>query len=375
MKRIGFDAKRAFLNHAGLGNYSRNTLNALRRYFPEKEYVLFTPEQRSPLFSDQEGFEVVSPAFPASRLYASLWRSFFLAGMLKKKRLDLYHGLTNELPSGIHKTGIKTVVTIHDLIFLRYPQYYKPVDRKIYFQKVHYACKVADRIIAVSTQTRKDIIRFMNIDPAKISVVYQGISPLFFEDPKTSPEELRTKYHLPEHYILSVGTLEQRKNQVSLLKAVHAGNLDLSIVLVGKQTRYAAELNAFALRHGMKEKVIMTGQVPDEDLPGLYKNAGVMVYISEFEGFGLPVVEAMASGCPVVASNTSCMPETTAGAALLCDPRNSHEILHAIQTILNNPKGTKQLIEKGKKRALEFTGEKTSANLVSLYEKILAYGR
>jgi glycosyltransferase involved in cell wall biosynthesis len=375
MIRIGFDAKRAFLNQAGLGNYSRNTLNALRRYFPEKEYVLFTPERRSPLFPDQEGFEVVAPTLQASRIYASLWRSFLLTRKLGKKRIDLYHGLTNELPSGIHTSGIKKVVTIHDLIFLRYPHYYKPIDRKIYFQKVHYACRVADRIIAVSTQTRKDIIRFLNIDPAKIRVVFQSISPLFFENPKTGPEELRRKYHLPEQYILSVGTLEQRKNQLTLLKAVHEGNLDLSIVLVGKQTRYAAELHAYAARNGMKEKVIMPGQVPDEDLTGLYKNARGMVYISEFEGFGLPVIEAMASGCPVVTSNTSCMPETAAGAALLCDPNNIREIYHAIHSILNNPKGRNQLIEEGKKRALEFTGEKTSAALVSLYEKILTHGK
>ncbi len=374
MIRVGFDAKRAFLNRAGLGNYSRNTLVALRRYFPENAYVLFTPERKSALFSDKEQFEVVAPAFPASRIYSSVWRSFFLAGLLEKKRLDLYHGLTNELPSGIHKTGMKKVVTIHDLIFLRYPQYYKPVDRKIYLQKVKYACKVADRIIAVSTQTRKDIIRFLNVDPEKISVVFQGISPLFFEDPKTKSEELRKKYHLPERYILSVGTLEQRKNQLNLLKAVYVGNLDISIVLVGKHTRYAGGLREFAVRHGMEKKVIMVGQVPDEDLPGLYRSALLMVYISEFEGFGLPVIEAMASGCPVVTSNSSCMPETAAGAALLCDPGNIHEIFHAIQSILKNPKGTSQLIEKGKKRALEFSGDKISANLVSLYEKILANG-
>src|SRR5690606_16347519 len=134
--KIGFDAKRAFLNSSGLGNYSRNTLNALLRFFPENDYILFTPEIKDRLFDNYNRFKVVSPQNRIAKKMKSLWRSLFLVPQLKKHEIELFHGLSNELPKGIHKSGIPSVVTIHDLIFMRYPEFYKPLDRKIYFKKV-----------------------------------------------------------------------------------------------------------------------------------------------------------------------------------------------------------------------------------------------
>ena len=143
--KIGFDAKRAFLNDSGLGNYSRNTLNALKKYFPDNHYVLFTPEITDELFKNYKNFDVISPDSSFSKIFKSLWRSFSLSGQLKKHELDIFHGLSNEFPDGVHKTEVPAIVTIHDLIFMRFPHFYKSVDRNIYYQKVKYATSSAQK--------------------------------------------------------------------------------------------------------------------------------------------------------------------------------------------------------------------------------------
>ncbi len=229
--KIGFDAKRAFLNASGLGNYSRNTLNALLNYYPENDYVLFTPEINKELFHNYKQFDVISPDSSLAKLFKSLWRSFSVSRQLEKNELDLFHGLSNELPEGIHKTDVPAAVTIHDLIFMRFPEYYKPFDRRIYYSKVKYACTSAKKIIAISSQTKNDIIEFLKIDPEKIELIYQSISPRYFE-PQTV-ENLLPKYSISENFILAVGTVEPRKNQLSILKAIHAKKLQTQIVFVG----------------------------------------------------------------------------------------------------------------------------------------------
>ncbi|MFW5756970.1 MAG: glycosyltransferase, partial [Tangfeifania sp.] len=169
--KIGFDAKRAFLNASGLGNYSRNTLNALKQYYPENNYTLFTPKVKADLFTNHDQFQVVSPSQFYRGVLKSVWRSFFLTGKIKKYSLDIFHGLSNELPSGIHKTDIPSVVTTHDLIFMRYPEFYKPVDRKIYFRKMKYACQAAAKIIAISRQTKNDVETFFQVPSEKVEVI------------------------------------------------------------------------------------------------------------------------------------------------------------------------------------------------------------
>ncbi|MCD6354081.1 MAG: glycosyltransferase family 4 protein [Prolixibacteraceae bacterium] len=367
--KIGFDAKRAFLNASGLGNYSRNTLNALQKYFPENYYTLFTPEIKKDLFENYEQFEIVSPNSPFSKLVKSLWRSFSLSRRLQKHELDLFHGLSNELPEGTGKTKMPSVVTIHDLIFMRFPKFYKPLDRKIYFQKTKYACTVATKIIAISQQTKNDIVTFLNADPEKIEVIYQSVSPLFFE--KLNTEYLETKYNLPETFILSVGTIEHRKNQLTLLKAVRNAKIETPIVFVGRPTLYSAGLLKFISENNLEEQVTFLNNIPEKDLVALYQKASLSVYISLFEGFGLPVIEAMACGCPVLTSNVSCLPETAGDAATLCNPTDENEMGKKIKMLLEDTSLRHSFIEKGKKRAHLFHPEKYAQNLVSLYAKIL----
>jgi len=368
--KIGFDAKRAFLNSSGLGNYSRNTLNALLRFFPENEYILFTPEIKDRLFDNYNRFKVVSPQNRIAKKMKSLWRSLFLVPQLKKHEIELFHGLSNELPKGIHKSRIPSVVTIHDLIFMRYPEFYKPLDRKIYFKKVKYACHSADKVIAISRQTKNDIETFFHVPPGKIELIYQPVSPVFFE--KQNVTEIREKYHLPGKFILSVGTLEPRKNQLALLQALYSREIRVPVVFVGKQTTsYTTEIQNFINENEMESQVKFLSNIPEADLAALYQSAIFSVYISVFEGFGLPVIESMACGCPVITSSVSVLPETAGDAAVLCNPAKVEEIAQKVALLLENEPFRKEITEKGKQRATLFHPENYAQKLISLYTEIL----
>ncbi|GAB1450517.1 glycosyltransferase family 1 protein [Draconibacterium sp.] len=367
--KIGFDAKRAFLNASGLGNYSRNTLNAINQNYPGNEIVLFSPEIKNELFPNYNQFETVYPRNPLFKIYSSFWRNFMVSQELKKRKIDIFHGLSNELPNGIHKTDVPAVVTIHDLIFIRFPEFYKTIDRKIYFNKVKYACDSAQKVIAISEQTKEDIIRFFNVDPNKIEVVYQSVSPVFFEKGNTG--NLLSKYGLNEQFILSVGTHEPRKNQLSLLKAIKAGKIDKQVVFVGKHTSYTKKMVRFISENKMMDQVKFLNDISENDLAGLYQLASLSVYISFFEGFGLPVIESMASGCPVITSNVSCLPETAGGAAVLCTPNDVDELGKQIKLILEKETLRNELIAKGKEWAKHFHPEQFSKKMISLYNEIL----
>jgi glycosyltransferase involved in cell wall biosynthesis len=288
---------------------------------------------------------------------------------LKKRKIDIFHGLSNELPNGIHKTEVPAVVTIHDLIFIRFPEFYKTIDRKIYFNKVKYACNSAQKIIAISEQTKEDIIRFFGVDSNKIEVVYQSVSPVFFGNEPS--EDLRAKYNLKKQFILSVGTHEPRKNQLSILKAIKAEKLDIQMVFVGKQTSYTKKMLRYVSENSMKSQVRFLNNISENDLHELYQLANLSVYISFFEGFGLPVLESMASGCPVITSNVSCLPETAGGAAILCAPNDSDELRKHIKSIVENEKLRNELVAKGKERAKLFHPEHFAEKMISLYNEIL----
>jgi glycosyltransferase involved in cell wall biosynthesis len=253
---------------------------------------------------------------------------------------------------------------------MRFPEYYKPLDRNIYFQKVKYACTAANKIIAISDQTKKDIVDYIKINPDKIEVIYQSIPNKYFEDYKNP--ELLSKYDIPEQYILAVGSIEQRKNQLSILKAIHSAKLEITVVFVGKPTRYAATLLKYITDNGMENQVKFLNNIPGKELAGLYQQASLSIYLSRYEGFGLPIIESMASGCPVITSSVSCLPETAGGAALLCDPEDITNLADSIKQLFDNDTLRNELIQKGKERAKLFHAEIYSQNLISLYSKIIS---
>ena len=181
--RIGFDAKRAFSNNTGLGNYSRDAIRILSDYFPDNKYFLYTPKNynnpRLSFIADRKNTFIRTPESLLDRALKTYWRSKSVVNDLFTNKIDIFHGLSNELPIAIENTSIKTVVTIHDLIFIRYPHLFKTIDRKIYYRKFKSACQRADKIIAVSEQTKRDIIDFFSISAYRISVVYQGCNTVF----------------------------------------------------------------------------------------------------------------------------------------------------------------------------------------------------
>lgn len=178
--RIGFDAKRFFHNTRGLGNYSRDTVRVLSEFYPENQYLLFNPKARHRVnVSLPDNATEVQPSNFLAKKIPSLWRSRGICGDINNQRINIYHGLSQELPIGIKRSCAKSVVTFHDAIFMRYPELYSRIYRETFIIKNRYACKVADRIIAISEQTKRDIVHFFDADERKIDVVYQGCNAIF----------------------------------------------------------------------------------------------------------------------------------------------------------------------------------------------------
>jgi len=206
--KIGFDAKRLFNNYTGLGNYSRTLVKNLSELYPQESYQLYTPKIKlgpeTDFFTQQPNIETIKPN---SKLLGSYWRTFRLSDILEKNQVELYHGLSHELPVGIKNKPIKTVVTIHDLIYKLYPENYPFLDNFIYDSKFRYSCEVANHIVAISECTKKDLVNRFLINPNKISVVYQSCNPLFFEAATAQKEQVFAKHEIPSDNILYVGSV------------------------------------------------------------------------------------------------------------------------------------------------------------------------
>ena len=371
--KIAFDAKRAFLNKTGLGNYSRGTIQALAKHFPQNEYFLYTPKVRTetePGFL--RGLKNVKIKKPASGILKSFWRSKGIIQDLKRDKIQLYHGLSQELPVGIKKSGIKTVVTIHDLIYLKYPKYFSWINRKIYEWKARNACDNADLVIAVSEQTKADLIEFFNINPEKIKVVYQGCDPSFRQTKNDAVKEaLRKRYQLPQKFILNVGTIEARKNLLLVVKALKNIPVEISLVVVGRQTEYAELIKKEVVKEALQKRVLFLQNVPFEDLPALYQMAEVFVYPSRYEGFGIPVLEAVCSGTPVVAATGSCLEEAGGPDSFYVDPDDAVGLAEEVNLILQNDQLKSKMKAQGFEYARRFEEENIVQNLMDVYQQVL----
>ena len=374
MMKIGFDAKRAFLNHTGLGNYSRSVITSLSHYFPENEYFLYTPKAlhnaRTAQLLQGEKLHIRQPSFP---LFKSLWRSRFVVPQLRKDALDIYHGLSHELPAGLQNTSIRSVVTIHDLIFLRYPQYYKLADRKIYEAKFRYACSHADRIVAISEQTKRDICSYFQTPEEKIEVIYQSCDPVFTQEqtPDTL-QQVKEKYKLPNQYLLSVGTIEERKNLMLTVQALAMLPASVKLVVVGKGTAYLEKVKAFLAQQQITDRVMLLENIPFTELPAIYQLAKLFIYPSEFEGFGIPILEALYSGVPVIAATGSCLEEAGGPHSIYVHPEDKEGLAEAIRNVLSDETLSVKMIKEGKKYAARFTERRQAEQLVALYRKLLS---
>lgn len=366
---IGYDAKRAFCNYRGLGNYSRDVIRLMNSHYKENHYFLFTPNMREGLYApDTTTSSIILPDSRLGKLAPSLWRSFEMGKSAKKHHVDLFHGLNQELPVGIQKTGIKTVVTIHDAIFIRYPELYDPAYRAIFTRKNRYSCKIADRIIAISEQTKRDAIDFFGADPSKIIVVYQGCNNIYRQPiPTEHLQSVRQKYNLPQDFILSVGAIEKRKNQGIILDAIHQQNIDIPLVIVGGATKYMEDLYAKIREYSLDKQIVVLNNVSSEDLPAIYHAALCMIYPSIFEGFGIPILEALCTQTPVITSHGSCFAETGGDAALYVNQYDAEDVADKIKAVLNNETLRFEMKKKGLAHAANFTDEKVAQGLAQVY--------
>ncbi len=381
---IGFDAKRAYHNQTGLGHYSRTLICSLATGFPQHQYFLFNPKPSSLFFFDAlKNVQEVQPQTFINKKLSSVWRSNWVKSDLKKFNIDLYHGLSHEIPVDIKRTGIKSVVTMHDLIHERYPEQYKAIDRKIYTKKFRYACDHADRIIAISEQTKSDLIEFYHTPADKIDVCYQSCNPAFGETISAEfKERIRKHYQLPENFFLYVGSVIERKNLLNLCKAIQLmqGEQSLPLVVIGNGGEYKQKVKDFVTLNKLDEQIIFLSDSPvakyapgfqsAEDFPAIYQMATAMIYPSVFEGFGIPVLEALWSRIPVITSNVSCLPEVGGDGAFYVDPTNPEEIANQMKRILIVPAFAAQQVEKGWQHAQRFTNEATAAKVMDVYTKL-----
>ncbi len=362
--KIAYDAKRFFNNSSGLGNYSRDLIRILSEYYPENQYVLLNKKPSERGKSILENPNVHFHKTPKG----SFSRQFKMGTGAQNLGADIFHGLSGELPLKWNKKPIKKIVTIHDLIFIRFPKYYSFFDRKIHFWKFKKAAHSADKIIAISEQTKRDIIQYLKVPESKIKVVYQGCHESFKQDfSKDFLNEIKEKFNLPERFLLNVGTVEERKNLLSVVKALKETKIPL--IVVGKKTDYWKKIeNEFSKN---KVEVRHLKEVSMKELAAIYQLADIFIYPSFFEGFGIPVIEALYSKTPVITSNLSCLPEAGGPDSCYIDPKNIQDIRAKILFLWNNESERKRRSEKGFEFVQKFNDDKIATDLMNICKGVM----
>ena len=380
---IGYDAKRIVRNATGLGSYSRTLVNDLAKAGADSlDLRLYAPDEgRDELRQQVETRSNVHFCYPSSpsslhllpstlhllstSLYTKYWRSRAIVDDLERDGIHLFHGLSGELPTGLRRAGIPSVVTIHDLIFLRHPEYYHWLDAKLYAWKFRQTIGEADHIIAISECTKRDIMHFGHVPEEKISIIYQSFAPRFTAlHPSPS-----TLHHSP--YILSVGTIEERKNTLLAVKALAYLPEDLSLVLVGRSTDYAKKVRKYADHHGFGRRVIMRHDVTNDELPQLYAGAEAFVYPSRYEGFGIPIIEAIAMGLPVVAATGSCLEEAGGPHSLYVSPDDAEGLAAAVRRVLRGAPEREERIARSRNYIRRFEGQDVAQQVIGVYKTLL----
>lgn len=371
---IGFDAKRIVRNGTGLGNYGRNIVNSLADVVNGHDsLLLYTPDEgKAELRSQVTAVDNVSFRYPDGAMPASLWRTYGICRQLVRDGVEIYHGLSGELPVGIGKTGIKSIVTIHDLIFLRHPEYYKRIDTMLYKWKFRKTVREADRIIAISECTKRDIMHYADVDERKISLVYQSCDSRFGQRESAEVRHaVRARYSLPSRYMVNVGTIEQRKNILLAVKALTFLPHDISLVVVGRPTPYSAMVKRYAESHGLADRLLMLHNVGNGDLPAIYQMAEVCVYPSRYEGFGIPIIEAIQSGLPVVACTGSCLEEAGGEDSLYVDPDDAEGMAAAVCRMLVGSPERERRISGSRRYVRRFEGIDVARQVYEIYKEEL----
>jgi glycosyltransferase involved in cell wall biosynthesis len=332
---IAFDAKRLFHNHTGLGNYSRTLVKNLIDFYPQYNVSLLASNTSKSPFLNQfkSDFNVVDPA----PLFNSYWRSQSIYRDINRLKPDIYHGLSNEIPFSSHKVKSRKIVTIHDLFYIKYPNDFTAIDRKIYKRKALISCQKADHIIAISQSTKQDIIEFLGVKPEKISVIYQSCNR-FFQQKEQKPNNLNSLLidNVPSEYALYVGSLNKRKNIIGLIKAFSIVPKEdrIPLVIVGSGSKsFTDDIHKLLVRTKLKKDIFLLGSITNKALKVLYSNAKFTCLPSFYEGFGIPVIESLFCNTPVLVGNNSSLVEAAGDCGIKCNPFDIYEIAQSIQKL------------------------------------------
>lgn len=373
--KIGFDGKRALHNLRGLGNYSRTLIESLDIHFPENEYLLFSsPAKNTELSSWSNSLskksQIIGPQTKFLKSFPSIWRSLLLNKDLRSHDLDVYHGLSHEIPPGINKNNFLKVVTIHDLLYLKFPQNFSVIDRNVYHRKFLYSVRQADVVVAICEQTKRDIIEYLHVPESKIQVIYQSCSPQFYDEVSSAEKKrVQISYDIDYEYVFHIAAMEPNKNQLSIVKAFEKIKDEVSenLVLAGRGGDYKQKVKDYILERNLGDRVKVLEEVPMSDLPALYQMAKLFVFPSFYEGFGIPILEAHFSKTPVITSMGSCFPESGGPAARYIDPHSIESMSKAMQEVLSDENMQKEMAQKGHEFVQKFHWKNTSKNLIDLY--------
>ena len=358
---------------AGLKRYAESLVGQLRPLLGERLRLFQNSLGRCGPIPGWEGHPSAGVRWGYRRWRLAVWVRHLahrpMDGLLPDA--SLFHATEHLLPPF---ERIPTILTVHDLIFQRFPQYHKALNYRYLRATMPLYCGKATAIIAVSRATKKDLQSFYGIDPARITVIPEAAAPCFVPQAPARIDDVRRRYRLPPRYLLSVGTIEPRKNLTRLVDAcgpLLTENLINGLVLVGRKgwlyEGFFRHLDALPWR----DRVILAGYVPDADLPAIYGGASVTVQPSLCEGFGLPVLEAMASGSPVCTSNTSSLPEVGGDAARYFDPENIEEMTGVLRDLLLDADLRQAMSQRGLAQAALFSWRRTAEQTLDLYERVL----
>lgn len=369
--RIAVDASAVPREMAGAGVYTCQLVRALAEVAGEHRLTVFA---RPELFDDlvSETFDVVHLR-PRSRAGRLLWEQTRLPWLLRRMGVDVLHSPHHHTP--LLLPGVRRVVTFHDVTFLLLPERY-PIARRVFMRGVtRGAARVADAIVTPSEAVRRDVIRELGLAPERIVAIPEAAGAHFHSVDAETAERVRQTYRLPDTYVLSVGSLEPGKNRSRLIRAFDRVREEgVELVIVGQPAWRYEDDGSLVEQLGLAGVVRFLGYVPDDDLPGLYAGATLLAFPSLYEGFGLPVLEAMASGTPVVTSNGSAMAEVAGDAALLVDPLDTDALAAAMSRLLSDEALREELRARGAKRAGRYSWERTAMETLAVYERVVRDG-
>lgn len=382
--RVGIDC-RTILNPekgegAGIGHYTYQLVRHLLEVDKENTYILFfdrsAQKTRIAKFKHENVHIRFFPFVQYTRLMPTTCSHFLVSAILCREKLDIFHSPTLSLPFSYKGTSI---ITVHDLSVYKFPELYLRKEVLRLKKDIPSVLRQAQKIIAVSQSTAKDVSKIFNISSDKIKVIFHGIDKRFFK--KSSPAQIKKvkhKYGITKDYFLFLGTLDARKNIVRIIcayerfrdKYIHIlKNPIQQLVLAGAKGKNFKNIQKRISFSKYKKDIILPGYIEADDLDPLFEGADVFIFPSLYEGFGLPIIEAMANGVPVITSNVSSLPEVAKGGAILVDPHSVAEITQSLYTILTDKELHRDLCKNGKNRAREFSWEKCAQQTLKVYKE------